>query len=1211
MRAGFAKRMLAFTLCVTMTMGSSMLVNATEGAGSESTDNIAVVGEEPIVNEGEAQDVSGNDAAGIGKTDGKDTFSTDSAFELSEDEIWEALGLTAQEAAEIGFTLEDLEELGILVEGRVDLEAWESFNSLSNQQTAFAAAPTGNAAVEYSTATVDPATVRSSEYTYFKVNMFDYEKSTINAANAKAAGVEHLPGNFNDGNSKKSPKNKGYLWFGTEGHGNDNTYGSWNAYHTNPDAVYQGIAAAELQDGLIQFQYKEGGLFARESGDSYYYSTADGAKEAYYNVDFPYWKEGDYYVFDSDVKSATLYKEAGVVTIGDANNGFRPFGTDGDKNYYFGMNFKTEFYMTDDGQFHDEDCKFEFSGDDDVFVFIDGVLVLDMGGIHGKKSGYINFATGEVHYDSVYNPQDDPALVPDSEYNTVYGGYSYNFYTKDNGLSRDNVLNRDYHELQVYYMERGASASNCRIKFNLPLDETEVIESTEEDYVASKTAELVNWNDRTYDIRLTASSTSVKTTTTTTPGQKVHNPVDVVLVLDVSGSMDEYDGTNKTRLANLQDAANNFIDKMAEDAADNSRIAIVEFSSEYSDWSHGMSRAADASILNNFTDVESGKSELHNSIDSLYAFAGTRQNAGLAKAKELMDGNASGNEKYVILFTDGVPGDNESDTQKFKSLIADEAYETAASLKDAGVKIYTVQLGEDNYAGTLLYDHLTVTTQQEWVEDWQQERVWHQTGQYFWQGYYSWEWVDKGYYRDVEILTSDKQGSYSTWLADLSSGADYAKKAAQASGLNAIFQAIQSDISQETVTETVAIEKPVTITDVLDNRFELIAGEKTRLESLGATVTAIADGTTAITWNLEKLDPAVTVDDTTTPGWSNTIHVKAKDSYIGGNDASTNVAPASGVKIGNDGTLVPFVSQPAVNVRAAAIGEDLEETIFLGENLKDYVKPESLLQNIDYRVDADGKLIPTDARKLFQIGGSNDADVNVSMEWYTDEACTAAITEQALRELTPEKETVYYAKLTIDPKTDGASSLATSDNKSLETITLVQTYTVKVVSGSIVLEKKIKAEDVNWEQGNPIFTLSISDGNVKYSRTVEFTKDMQADSNGYLSLSVKFDTLKKGDYTASEDYTVRYQKDGDFKLSGVGTCPANVSGSVFKIGKEAGSDKTELNSRDGKATLTNKRTYDAYSSDTDTVVNKFRLVDGKIVISQAKPEEFYDGNTQN
>lgn len=238
----------------------------------------------------------------------------------------------------------------------------------------------------------------------------------------------------------------------------------WNACHY--DGVYQGLADFNLDSsGMIKFSeygtpdYFKTGNYSSSRTDFYTdidnqeYSHSWGTyqywnKKAYYNVSFPFDYENGYYVFDSDKKSATY--SSGEVAIGDANGGFWPFGTGDD---HFGMHFTTDFYMTSDGKYEGDDCVFEFSGDDDVWVYIDGKLVLDLGGIHDAREGSINFADGTVWVDKIYK---------DSGYGT-----SFNLYEKI--FSESAIKNNGIHTLQVYYLERGSTASNCKIKFNLPI----------------------------------------------------------------------------------------------------------------------------------------------------------------------------------------------------------------------------------------------------------------------------------------------------------------------------------------------------------------------------------------------------------------------------------------------------------------------------------------------------------------------------------------------------------------------------------------------------------------------------------------------------------------------------------------------------------------------------------------------------------------------
>ena len=117
-------------------------------------------------------------------------------------------------------------------------------------------------------------------------------------------------------------------------------------------------------------------------------------------------------------------------------------------NLWFGMTMEMRFYLPDvpgtldaDGDYGNLDMygkqmHYHFSGDDDVWVFVDGVLVLDIGGIHGIQGGDINFSTGVA--------------------------------TVDNGSTTDiSWLEPGEHVLTLYYLERGGSESNCAMYFNI------------------------------------------------------------------------------------------------------------------------------------------------------------------------------------------------------------------------------------------------------------------------------------------------------------------------------------------------------------------------------------------------------------------------------------------------------------------------------------------------------------------------------------------------------------------------------------------------------------------------------------------------------------------------------------------------------------------------------------------------------------------------
>ena len=150
-------------------------------------------------------------------------------------------------------------------------------------------------------------------------------------------------------------------------------------------------------------------------------------------------------------------------------------------NMWFGMKTDIKFFLPnnpgqtfqEDGQtvygnkdMNGNDMIFEFTGDDDVWIFVDDVLVLDIGGVHGVMEGSINFSTGEIVISREYTDQ------------TLYNGS-----TNESAASKEERKIQRYissylidetqfpggeqHILTMYYMERGDSLSNCRIRFNI------------------------------------------------------------------------------------------------------------------------------------------------------------------------------------------------------------------------------------------------------------------------------------------------------------------------------------------------------------------------------------------------------------------------------------------------------------------------------------------------------------------------------------------------------------------------------------------------------------------------------------------------------------------------------------------------------------------------------------------------------------------------
>lgn len=136
-------------------------------------------------------------------------------------------------------------------------------------------------------------------------------------------------------------------------------------------------------------------------------------------------------------------------------------------NFRFGMYGWADFYQPVGGQVNGEDMIFEFTGDDDMVVYIDGVLVLDLGGIHDAQSGYINFANGEVGYTD--QKTNDPVHWVEPKTN-IFEQFDAAQSTERTSWKTGTKTFADgsKHKIQFFYMERGKGASNLKIKVNIP-----------------------------------------------------------------------------------------------------------------------------------------------------------------------------------------------------------------------------------------------------------------------------------------------------------------------------------------------------------------------------------------------------------------------------------------------------------------------------------------------------------------------------------------------------------------------------------------------------------------------------------------------------------------------------------------------------------------------------------------------------------------------
>lgn len=209
--------------------------------------------------------------------------------------------------------------------------------------------------------------------------------------------------------------------------------------------------------------YSPTNTILQNSGNHYWYNSATNATD---------YSNGQFYVRNYTDKVNRGTDDDGTVKISsdflpfDYTNGTKTLETS-DINYWFGMTMEFSFVQTPDGEIDDGDMIFKFSGDDDVWVFVDDTLVLDLGGTHGTVYGQINFATGKIKQYLTWEG------AAETDTNTSFSTTLQECFTAaetkpKGGWKNGNIFN-DYttHTLKFYYMERATAYANCMIDFTL------------------------------------------------------------------------------------------------------------------------------------------------------------------------------------------------------------------------------------------------------------------------------------------------------------------------------------------------------------------------------------------------------------------------------------------------------------------------------------------------------------------------------------------------------------------------------------------------------------------------------------------------------------------------------------------------------------------------------------------------------------------------
>lgn len=281
---------------------------------------------------------------------------------------------------------------------------------------------------------------------------------------------------------------------------NNSMWGRWDSKKplSNGNNATQGLVADQLNNNSLQLETESNGTVLAPFFDKDFLNGNNSKNtvlgKVYENVTFPFVKKGMYWTFDSaddEVENKNLqlkYDDTdkyflqsntnpvrGHTTTAETSDGnYFPLNSSdqsGDAsrlNYGFGQKFDLKFRLTSDGTVLDSNNKrvpieFNFSGDDDVWVFIDGQLVLDIGGDHAVVTGKIDFANKMATVSSAKNSSSGGTSDGEVKKDFPKEFITNNYFTKE-------------HTLTMFYMERGLWESNMKITFNFPQENKLTVE---------------------------------------------------------------------------------------------------------------------------------------------------------------------------------------------------------------------------------------------------------------------------------------------------------------------------------------------------------------------------------------------------------------------------------------------------------------------------------------------------------------------------------------------------------------------------------------------------------------------------------------------------------------------------------------------------------------------------------------------------------------
>ena|GEM_PF-3371222 len=332
-----------------------------------------------------------------------------------------------------------------------------------SQQFSFAALITETTEELHTVRTVDSVAAGIT------INMFNYPNrqtiANVTGSDGYAVGVlpkQHASTTLTDG----YPTFNGGRTSGATLFSPGNSYFQGNGNHLFLESVYNSTGYYEY-NAFNNFAH-----YDKSSGDfAVYQETGTPSNENQF-----YYKRGNFFPYNNlDISrkatNTNMYDGSGVPLspMDPTQDGTLYMISNPD--FYFGMTVEASFMQAKDGLIQGDPMVYEFNGDDDLWVYVDGVLLLDIGGVHDAWPGSINFATGQItggnggagQATSIRQAFRNAGVFPD--------GTAWDDTLAEQYFKGDTFIDYGSHNFRMFYTEHGAGASNLEMRFNLPVIE--------------------------------------------------------------------------------------------------------------------------------------------------------------------------------------------------------------------------------------------------------------------------------------------------------------------------------------------------------------------------------------------------------------------------------------------------------------------------------------------------------------------------------------------------------------------------------------------------------------------------------------------------------------------------------------------------------------------------------------------------------------------